>query len=225
MKRVSTCLLVLGLGLAAGCSPARKGGPGGEEPISGALVLSVIALSVSLFNAVWAVVWPLYLHRRELREKAEQDREKVKLTPLSRRDGAGSAFVVEVYNDSAFALHIKAVELFYYAGPSGPGSAIRMISPTRARMPLAGPMTAEEVTLGFREALTLPQRQRVSFEPPVSAPLSTLESISRLPEDRVWVAVSTPTGEIARLPGSSVLPRLKEVVAAAKNPRPAVTQA
>src|SRR5262249_56655055 len=91
----------------------------------------------------------------------------------------------------------------------------------RARLPVAGTMTSGEVTLGFRETLTLAQRQRVSFVPPVSVAWATLDGISRLAEDQVWVAVSTASGEIARLPGAEILPVLKGVVAAGKGPAPA----
>jgi hypothetical protein len=70
-------------------------------------ILSIVAISISLVTLAWTICWSVYTYRRQQREQEEQRKEKVRARP---KIDSGK-FFVDLYNESAFPLHIKSVQL------------------------------------------------------------------------------------------------------------------
>jgi hypothetical protein len=169
-------------------------------------ILSSIALAVSILTLIWTIVWSVYTHKWQQREQAERRREKVRATPKI----AGGQFVVDVYNESDFPLHIKSVQLTL-SPDSATTKTVPMIAPQRLRMPVAGPQTSKEITAGYRGSLDLPPRTTETFEFPATLPKTVLQDASRMPPEELWIAFSTHAGEVARVDGSRLLPLFRTV--------------
>jgi hypothetical protein len=164
-------------------------------------ILSIVAITVSVLTLIWTICWSVYTHRRQQREQEERRKEKVRATPKI----DGGMFLVDLYNESDFPLHIKSVQLTL-SQDSETAKAFSMIASQRFRMPVAGPQTSKEITAGSRDSLDLPPRTTETFEFPATLPKTVLQDASRMSPDKLWVAISTHAGEIARVDGSHVLP-------------------
>ncbi len=191
--------------------------------------LTLLSLFVSLVALAWAVVWPIYLHRherkekdRERRERAEEMKEKVE-ADVSLLLGPEDQAVLEVrvYNPCPFSLPIEAVNLNYWAPREGLPEGFLPVSETNLHLQTILVQPWEVTTgKGRKRAVVEPivspscylaPRTAATFTLPPELHFKLQEAVGLEPE-KVSVSIHTPGGEVGRLDGAQILPFIQVVL-------------
>ena len=161
--------------------------------VHGDMTTRIIALLGFLFAAA-KIAYDVYDQERERQNKAEENREKVKVIPkYARWDHTTPVLGVVIYNDGSTPVHIRSVVFHFRVGgeekttwlsdyESQPGGLLERKDKAKYRD--AGEMIDGNI--------------QVDYEP-----------LLALPESDVWIVVTSYQGEIARVTGDEILRVLK----------------
>jgi hypothetical protein len=175
---------------------------------------SEIAIAVSLAAFIWTVVWSIYTHRHSAKPRNEerqarenQNKEQARITASLETSGGGIQLKAEVLNTGSVPIPKMKVELVWREGAD-----------TTAKLTLRNPIVRNEITTsgpfkmvtGFNDIVELPARLNVEFFLP-SLPIELLSRLIRFDQSDIWLAASSPSGEVGRFQGVELLVYLREL--------------